>query len=153
MSTLRERLLAKCEPVTESGCWIWIGATRPNGYGIMSIPLTRRIEGAHRISYRIFRGPIPDGYVICHTCDVPQCVNPAHLFAATQLENIADSMRKGRLARLSSDQIRKVRDLLASGMTQEEVGRTVGISRSRARYWGVPKVRGHFRTIRDCGVP
>lgn len=74
-----------------NGCWLWTGAMRADGYGVL------RSRPAHRVSYEVFVGPIADDMVICHRCDVRNCVNPEHLFQGTQRENILDASSKGRL--------------------------------------------------------
>jgi hypothetical protein len=87
-------------PEPYSGCWIWTGAAmgRPL-YGCIRL---HRRDGkqtrAHRLSWEIHRGSIPDGLCVCHKCDTPLCVNPDHLFLATNIENTADRVRKGRNA-------------------------------------------------------
>lgn len=70
-------------PVTESGCWLWLGAIAVHGYGKIS---TRY---AHRVSYETYRGPIPPGLQIDHLCRVRCCINPDHLEAVTAKENKA----------------------------------------------------------------
>lgn len=90
--TLRERFLGKGYTVAENGCWIWNGRIHPNGYGALS----RHIK-AHRASYEVFKGPIPAGLCVLHTCDNPPCVNPLHLFAGTRSDNMQDCSAKGRL--------------------------------------------------------
>lgn len=76
------------------GCWLWTGAADFNGYG--RIIVNRKIVLTHRFSYELARGPIPDGLVLDHLCRIPGCVNPSHLEAVTQKEN----MRRGaRVAR------------------------------------------------------
>lgn len=55
-------------------CWLWIGSKIPNGYGQTNIGSRNAL--AHRASYELFKGPIPKGMFVCHTCDNPGCVNP-----------------------------------------------------------------------------
>lgn len=71
--------------VTDTGCWIWFGATR-NGYGEFSIGFKK--HRAHRFSYEAFRGPIPERYTIDHLCRTPLCVNPGHLEPVERGENV-----------------------------------------------------------------
>lgn len=74
-----------------SGCWIWAGQEK-KGYGYFWLPAhpsERKKVAAHRVSYQSFRGVIPDGYQIDHLCKNTFCVNPLHLEAVTQQENIA----------------------------------------------------------------
>lgn len=97
----RKRLLVK-EPgefwhlvrADSSGCWLWQGATDKDGYGF---PWWRgRRAKAHRLAYELTHGPIPRAQCVCHTCDVPACVNPAHLWLGTNRQNQDDCTRKGR---------------------------------------------------------
>jgi hypothetical protein len=75
-----------------TGCWIWQRSTSLNGYG--QVYYMGRIYRAHRLFYELFRGPIPDGYQIHHTCQRPLCVNPDHLEPMTGLENVRASLPK-----------------------------------------------------------
>lgn len=93
MKELIERFKDKLLCDVETGCWNWTGDMR-RAYGALRVD-GRRI-GAHRISYQLFRGPIPNGMQICHHCDNPRCCNPDHLFIGTPTTNMRDKMNKGR---------------------------------------------------------
>ena len=81
-------------------CWRWLGAKCSYGYGVISIgpKINNRLVKAHRISYEIHYGSIPDGFSVCHSCDNPECTNPSHLFAAPHRENMLDMVAKRRHA-------------------------------------------------------
>jgi hypothetical protein len=78
----------------QNGCWLWTGAFHTDGYG--QIRLNGKTLRVHRLAWEEVNGPIPEGMAVCHTCDIPGCCNPAHLFLGTQRENIADMRAKGR---------------------------------------------------------
>jgi len=77
-------------------CWEWLGHKHSQGYGLYRFH-SRQDTGAHRISWFLANGPIPDGLFVCHHCDNPPCVNPSHLFLGTARDNAIDASRKGRL--------------------------------------------------------
>jgi hypothetical protein len=83
---IKARLFNKCR-LSDTGCWLWTGPTR-NGYGVFYVGNDNR--SAHRISYEAFIGPIPTGLHLLHSCDMPGCINPAHLRPGTVKENMAD---------------------------------------------------------------
>ncbi len=70
------------------GCWLWEGSS-PDGYGHLTNP-SGGSKRAHRASYETFVGPIPNGLMVCHKCDVKLCINPAHLYAGTAKNNFDD---------------------------------------------------------------
>jgi HNH endonuclease len=76
-------------------CWGWRGATFRFGYGKVKLWDGTRTT-AHRVSYQIHYGPIPDGMFVCHHCDNPPCTNPEHLFLGTGADNNRDMAKKGR---------------------------------------------------------
>jgi hypothetical protein len=78
-----------------TGCWNWTRSKFACGYGAKTI--RGKQFYAHRLSYELHRGPIPKGLVVMHICDNRACINPSHLMADTQRENIMDARRKGRL--------------------------------------------------------
>ena len=83
------------EHVPEIGqCWIWTGGVDAHSYG--SIAVGRTMIRAHRMSWNVHVGPVPDGLNVLHRCDNPPCVNPAHLWLGTQKDNARDRERKGR---------------------------------------------------------
>ncbi len=100
--TLQERFDAKWEAEPTTGCWLWTASTRvPSprrgsaAYGQIGIG-GKRVEYAHRVSWQLHRGDIPEGQCVLHHCDTPLCVNPAHLFLGTHQDNVADQVAKGR---------------------------------------------------------
>lgn len=85
--------------IDESGCWLWIGGTRPNSKGVL-YPRhwsdDQKSIGAHRFSFELVHGAIPKSMYVCHKCDTPLCVNPDHLFIGTHHDNMHDMVMKKR---------------------------------------------------------
>lgn len=132
-------------------CWLWKAATFPSGYGVFGKRTHFPTQRAHRIAYILTYGPIPDDLSVCHRCDTPACVNPAHLTLGTTQYNSADMIAKGRqakgdnqglrkhpgaaargerqhLAVLTADQVRAIRHLHAGGATQRALCRQFGVA-------------------------
>jgi HNH endonuclease len=92
---LTERFWEKVEKTDD--CWLWLGNLNGNGYGYTKLEApSRRNELAHRISWTLHFGPIPEGLFVCHHCDTPPCVRPDHLFLGTHSDNMKDMWRKDR---------------------------------------------------------
>ena len=127
-------------------CWLWIGGN--NGrYGVLC--RGRNGEGmvyAHRLSYEMHIGPIPEGLDVMHACDEPLCVNPLHLSAGTRAENMADAKAKGRISRVARSQgeknrhakltekdVKAIRLASASGVRMRELVSRFGVKRHAIR--------------------
>lgn len=110
MSKEPERFWSKVAVGEVSECWEWL-ASKSLGYGRFSIH--GKMWQAHRVAWTLTFGPIPEGLHVCHHCDNKGCCNPYHLFLGTDLDNIQDSARKGRMAKkLSIEDVREIRELL-----------------------------------------
>jgi len=80
--------------ITDEDCWEWTGSISEKGYGRINVRGQNR--QAHRIAYKLYRGPIESYLFVCHSCDNPLCVNPSHLFKASAAGNNFDMLSKGR---------------------------------------------------------
>lgn len=149
-STLTKRFWSKVTKGSANECWLWIGhRDRLFGYG--------RIGGhgtvllAHRASWILHHGEVPRGLCVLHRCDTPACVNPAHLFLGTYLDNNRDRAAKNRsantqgernpFARLDEERVRSIRKLHNAGHKSAALARKFNVSIStislivRGRTW------------------
>lgn len=136
--SVEDRFWQKVDKRSDEDCWNWIGCTHHQwGYGNFSFH--RKYMAAHRYSWIIRFGDIPEGMCICHKCDNPRCVNPNHLFLGTVADNNYDKKIKGRQpsvegennpnAKLSRDDVIKIRTLYASGKhSGAELARNFGVN-------------------------
>lgn len=122
-----QTILAECDMIPYEGCWLHPGLTRK---GYSRFYWNGKYERGHRVTYAYFRGEIPPGMLVCHTCDNRDCINPDHLFLGTNKMNMADCVSKGRIARgtkqgaskLTNGDVHFIRNELARGITCEELG-------------------------------
>ena len=96
------------DPITN--CWNWTAATNGAGYGYFAND-QRIPKLAHRVSYELFKGPIPDNICVCHTCDNSICVNPNHLFLSNHQGNMDDKVNKNRQTKGETNAVSKLTEL------------------------------------------
>jgi len=129
-----KRFLSKVE-IDGSGCWLWT-AYLNDGYGMFSI--ANKMRRAHRLSYEMLVGEIPDGMLVLHSCHTKHCVNPNHLRVGTQLENMRDMFDAGRnpvmhgdrnpAAKLTANQVDEIRRIASAGNhSQREIAKKFGV--------------------------
>lgn len=125
------------------GCWIYEGRSA-NSYGHKKFSLYNRGMSAHRYSWSVVNGPIPEGLCVLHSCDNPGCVRPSHLFLGTPRDNTHDARAKGRLAhgsrhphaKLTEEIAHEIKERLARGESNKEIAQQMGIA-----YWHVSNVK------------
>ncbi len=121
-------------------CWEWQGSSGGKGYGYFQVDGIKML--AHRVSFKIFKGGIPEGsgfhgFCVCHKCDNPSCVRPVHLFLGTHLVNMKDRDQKGRrapanganhgMAKLQEREVIEIRRM-AETFTQKELAKMFAAS-------------------------
>lgn len=139
--------------VDKSGeCWLWHGHTSPLGYG--RVHWLKRWHQVHRVSYELHHGAIPDGLCVLHSCDVRNCVNPAHLFLGTQIDNIEDMLRKGRhvapagaahtRTHLTDEDVRAIRRRSAAGEGRRDLAAEFRVSPATISHIAVRRTWRHL---------
>jgi len=140
--TRKQMFEEKIFPEPNTGCWIWSGTIVRGGYGYFGVSKNKNLM-AHKVSYILFNGEIPSGMCVLHTCDVPCCVNPDHLFLGTHTDNMKDMVKKGRKARpkgedfnrkLKETDVLSIRSMGASGYRHKEISKTFNISLSMVSF-------------------
>ena len=132
MTNVKDRIASLCVAEPNSGCWIWTGTVHGKGYG--HIWYNGSCNKAHRVSYEVYVGEIPEGMVVMHRCDNPACVNPDHLILGTNQENMDDRNKKMRQAhgeshskaKLTDELVRHIRSL-PKGFNQSALARELGV--------------------------
>lgn len=119
-----------------SDCWYWRGSRNKGGYGCLGN------KKAHRVSYELHCGNIPQGKMVLHKCDLPSCVNPSHLWIGDQMDNMRDMAKKGRgktsprygkdnpMSKLTEEQVKMIRAEYAHGsILQKDLAAKYGVSK------------------------
>lgn len=123
--------------VSENGCWEWSGPKDRDGYGVFGHHRGKQLR-AHRASYAVNVGAIPDRMMVCHKCDNRSCINPDHLFIGSPKENTLDMVNKGRkfltkgalhgMAKLSDKDVSEIIQLRKSGLLLKEIAARYGVT-------------------------
>ena len=115
-------------------CWIWTGPKHggkkaPTGYGQMTRKELKGSVPAHRVSWLLHKGPIPEGLMVCHTCDNRICVNPDHLYLGTNADNMRDRSQRGYVhqRRLDEAKVREMRQLRQQGWSWRKLAARYGV--------------------------
>lgn len=133
-----DRFWAKVEKTPT--CWLWT-ASGHGGYGKFYVARDRPRVRAHRFSWELEHGPIPEGLDVLHECDTPPCVRPSHLFLGTDEDNVRDMIEKGRqnwgvperAARLLTwELVDAMRADMAAGMSRARAARKYGVNHRTA---------------------
>lgn len=125
------------------GCWEWKGPTLKDGY-VRTRDLRKVTKNilAHRLSYELFKGEIPEGKLVLHSCDNRKCVNPKHLWLGSHHDNSRDCLEKGRWkgggpegeknghSKLDELKVKEIRRLAKTGMFHREIAKIFGVSQS-----------------------
>jgi len=138
MAQLGERFWSKVNKSGPSDCWEWTAGKNKQGYGRYQTGYDNA-RLAHRLAYEERRGPIPEGLCVCHDCDNPICVNPAHLWVGTRAQNNKDMTEKKRRrgstlkgedcyqAKHTAEQVLAIRADYANGMKGKALAAKYGV--------------------------
>lgn len=130
--SVEQRFWRLVSPVSGS-CWIWSGQKSKKGYGILDCRgIHKGVMFAHRASYVLHKGDIPEGLFVRHKCDTRACVNPDHLEVGTMKDNSDDMVARGRqttFSKLTKDEVDIARKMGLSGSSCTEIGKFLDVSR------------------------
>jgi hypothetical protein len=140
--SLEDRFWSKVDRREDSECWPWIAFRDVNGYGRFRLTRTDDVMLAHRVSWLLSIGSIPQGMDLLHGCNNPACVNPAHLRTGTAKENMADRKAIGRYYIGENNPVAKLSDASVAAIRSEP-----GSNRQMAARFGV--TRQHISKIRS----
>ena len=136
--------------ISENGCWNWTSSKDLAGYGMIKHKNGKQIK-AHRFSWMLYKGEIPDNLFVLHRCDNRLCVNPEHLFLGTHQDNMDDMVAKGRLpahrgenngfAKLTASQVIKIR---SDGRSQSKIAADYGIAQTQVSHIKLRKQWTHI---------
>jgi hypothetical protein len=119
-----------------SGCWLWTAAMDKHGYGMLWNG--KQMDRAHRIFFASANGVDVSGVNVLHDCDNPSCVNPAHLHAGTQADNMKERTVRGRSGkRISQETADKIKTMLKIGAPQRTIAQLFGVSQRLV--WSIDK--------------
>ena len=160
VKTIEERFWSKVDKTPGYGpdgdCWFWAGAKNDGGYGKITAN-GRRAYRAHRLSYELVHGPIPEGQCVLHRCDIRACVRPEHLFLGTVADNNKDTAHKGRIrggqgkgsahpkAVINERIVEMIWSLQQQGLNPTSIAQTLKLNRSTVKnivyggYWSHTK--------------
>lgn len=129
--TIEDRFWPKVDKGDGLGCWLWTAAKNTLGYGVIGRGGRRGGNHvAHKLSWQIHNGPVPEGYLVLHRCDVPMCVCPSHLYLGTARDNSIDMIAKERapIAKLNADKVHEIRMRIKSGERYAEIAADYGVA-------------------------
>lgn len=131
---------------SEDGCWVWTAARSDRGYG-MFMYNSQKWMHVHRLSYLMHIGKIPEGLLVCHSCDNRVCIRPDHLWAGTPMQNTTDMILKGRArrgeprfgeknhaAKLDAESVSVIKRRLKAGESQYAIARDYPVCASTIHY-------------------
>lgn len=170
---LLSKLLKNVSPV--GSCWLWTGARCQGKWGYGRLDVGGSQVRAHRLSWTLYLGPIPDGAQVLHSCDNPPCVNPSHLFLGTHADNMADMVAKGRQAtgdrngsrlhpervarggrqgasKLNDESVMDIRRLASTGVAQDVLAAVYQVTRANILAILKRKTWSHLPDHPDTGT-